>query len=66
MGVSSVSLMHIHHNRVQLFKAGHCPKQEHNQASAFDSLDGPAEQIRRERLEILQDEHLVGITKYLM
>lgn len=66
MRISAVPLVHVHGNGMQLFEAGHGPHQEDNQPSSFYGFNSPAEQVRRQRLKILQDEHLVGITQNLV
>lgn len=66
MRISAVPLVHVHGNGMQLLEAGHGPHQEDDQPSSFYGFDSPAEQVRRERLKILQDEHLVGITQNLV
>lgn len=66
MGISAVSLMHVHCYGVQLFETSHGPHQEDDQASSFYGLNGPAKQVRRKRLKILQDKHLVSITQNLV
>lgn len=66
MRIGSVSLVDVHRDGMQLLQAGHRPHQKDDQSSSFDSLDGPAEKVGRQCFKILQDEHLVGITQYLM
>lgn len=63
MRISAVPVVHVHGNGMQLFETGHSPHQEDNQPSSFYCFNGPAEQVGRKRLKILQDEHLVGITQ---
>jgi len=64
--ISPVSLVHVHGDGVELLEAGHGPHEEDHYPSPLDRLDGPAEQVGSNRLEILQNEHLVGIPQDLV
>ena len=64
--VSPVPLVHVHRYRMQLLQTRHGLEQEDDQPSALHRLDGPAEQVGRECLEVLEDEHLEGVSEYLV
>lgn len=58
--------MHIHCNSVQLFETRHGLEQEDDQPSTLNGLNSSAEEIGRECFEILENEHLEGITQDLV
>ena len=55
--------MDVHGDGVELFEAGHSSHQKDNDTPAFNSLYCSAEQIGSDGLEILKDQHLVGISQ---
>ena len=58
--------MHIHRYRIQLLQAGHSIEEHNYEAATLHSLNGSAENIWGDTLEVLEDAHPVSLTQDLM
>lgn len=52
-----------HHHRVELLQARHRLEQNGDDPAALHRFDRSAQQIRRERFEVLQNQHSVGLAQ---
>ncbi len=51
---------------MELLETGHGFEEEDDESSAFNGFDGPAEEVGSEGFEVLEDEHLVGLSEDFM
>ena len=54
-----------HGHCVELLERAHGPEQQDDYSSSLDGLDRAGEQVRRERLKVLEDEHSKCLTENL-
>jgi hypothetical protein len=55
-----------HGHAVQVPKTRHALQQADDDSSSLDRLDRPREQVGRDGLKVLQDEHVEGLTEDLV
>ena len=55
-----------HHHRVELLQTRHVLQENRDDAAALHRLDRAAQQVRRDRFEVLEHQHSVGLTENVL
>lgn len=55
-----------HRHVVELLQAAHRPEEKHDDSASLDRLDRPREQVGRDGLKVLQDEHSKRLSEHLV
>ena len=64
--VGPVARVNVHAQTVELFETVQSFYEHYYQSASLDSLDGPAQDVRSQTLEVLQNKQVVSVTQNLV